>query len=165
MKPISHAILEVDNDDGDDNERYMTVNRQVNISATLTLQPIDIEEQIKEGYKTDVMAQNIIANNPANFNVTQNGLIEYKGLIYVSNRHVRSQLLKNYHDLPTGGHQGTEWTYERLSENYYWPNMKKQVKDYVQTCDLYWKSTAQRHQPYGHLQPIETPLTLWTHIT
>ena len=158
MKPVSHAILEVDNDD--DNERHMTVNWQVNISTTLTLQPIDIEEQIKEGYKTDVMTQNIIANNPANFNITQNGLIEYKGLIYVSNRHVRSQLLKNYHDLPTGGHQGTEWTYERLSENYYWPNMKKQVKDYVQTCDLYWKSTAQRHQPYGHLQPIETSLTL-----
>ena len=42
--------------------------------------------------------------------------------------------------------------------------MKKQVKDYVQTCDLCWKSTAQRHQPYGHLQPIETPLTPWTHI-
>src|SRR5436305_15215571 len=117
MKLISHAILEVDNDN--DNERHMTVNRQVNISTTLTLQPINIKEQIKEGYKTDVMAQNIIANNSANFNITQNGLIEYKGLIYVSNRHVRSQLLKNYHDLPTGEYQGTERTYEQLSENYY----------------------------------------------
>ena len=56
MKLVSHAILEVNsNNDNDDNERHMTVNRQVNISATLTLQSIDIEEQIKEGYKTDVM--------------------------------------------------------------------------------------------------------------
>ena len=86
MKPVSHTILEVDNDD--DNERHMTVNRQVNISATLTLQPINIEEQIKEEYKTDIMTQNIIDNNPANFNIMQNRLIEYKGLIYVSNRYV-----------------------------------------------------------------------------
>src|SRR5437868_6695088 len=49
MKPILHTILEVDNDN-DDNERHMTVNQQVNISTTLTLQPINIEEQIKEEY-------------------------------------------------------------------------------------------------------------------
>ena len=84
MKPVSHAILEIDDDDN-----LMTVNRQVNLSATLTLQPLDIEDQIKEGYKTDTMAQNILENKPANFNVTQNGLVEYKGLIYVSNRHVQ----------------------------------------------------------------------------
>ena len=159
MKPVSHAILEIDDDDN-----LMTVNRQVNLSATLTLQPLDIEDQIKEGYKTDTMAQNILENKPANFNVTQNSLVEYKDLIYVSNRHVQDQLLKNYHDAPIGGHQGINRTYDCLSENYYWPNMKKQVKDYIQTCDLCWKSTAQRHQLYGHLQPIETPLTPWTHI-
>ena len=51
MKPVSHAILEIDDDDN-----LMTVNRQVNLSATLTLQPLDIEDQIKEGYKTDTMA-------------------------------------------------------------------------------------------------------------
>ena len=106
MKPVSHTILEVDND------KQMTVNRQVNLSVTLTLQPLDIEQQIKEGYKTDVMAQNILTNNPANFNITQRGLIEYKGLIFVSNRHIRDQLLQNYHDLPTGGHQGIERTYK-----------------------------------------------------
>ena len=94
------------------NDNDIKVNRQVNISVTLTLQPIDIENRIKEGYKTDVMAQNILTNKPANFNVTQKGLIEYKGLIYVSNRHIRDQLLQNYHDLPTGGHQGVERTYE-----------------------------------------------------
>ena len=52
MKPISHAILKVD----DNNERHMIVNQQVNISVTLILQPIDIEEQIKEEYKTNIMA-------------------------------------------------------------------------------------------------------------
>jgi len=44
MKPISHTILEVNDDNNDDNERHMIVNQQVNISTTLILQPIDIEE-------------------------------------------------------------------------------------------------------------------------
>ena len=82
MKPISHAILEIDNN-------LMTINRQVNLSATLTLQPLDIEDKIKEGYKTNTMAQNILENKLANFNVMQNDLIEYKDLIYISNKHVR----------------------------------------------------------------------------
>ena len=51
MKSVLYAILEIDDDDN-----LMTVNRQVNLSATLTLQPLDIEDQIKEGYKTDTMA-------------------------------------------------------------------------------------------------------------
>ena len=94
----------------------------------------------------------------------QNSLIEYKGLIYVFNRHVQDQLLKNYHDALTGGYQEIDRTYDHFSENYYWPNMKKQIKDYVHIYDLCWKLTAQRHQPYGHLQPIKTLLIPWTHI-
>ena len=85
MKPVSHTILEID-----DNDNLMTINRQVNLSATLTLQPLDIKDQIKEGYKTDTMAQNILENKSTNFNIMQNGLIEYKDLIYVSNRYVQS---------------------------------------------------------------------------
>ena len=83
IKPISHTILDLNK------EKHMIINWQVNINATLTLQPLDIENQIKEGYKTNVMAQNILTNKPANFNIMQNGLIEYKDLIYVSNRHVQ----------------------------------------------------------------------------
>ena len=42
--------------------------------------------------------------------------------------------------------------------------MKEQVKDYVKNCDLCWRSKAQRHAPYGQLEPIETPETPWTTI-
>ena len=42
--------------------------------------------------------------------------------------------------------------------------MKKQVDEYIRNCDFCWKSKAQRHVPYGHLQPIETPESPWETI-
>src|SRR5438874_6042372 len=115
MKPVSHAILEPKNDGNG-----LTINRQVNISATLTIKAGDLENQIKEGYKNDTMAQNILTKEPIpdHFAITPNGLIEYKGLIYVASKQVRDQLLHDYHDSIIGGHQGIDRTYGRLSENY-----------------------------------------------
>jgi len=86
MKPISHAILEPKND-----SNGLTINRQVNISATLTIKAGDLENQIKEGYKNNTMAQNILTKEPIpdHFAITPNGLIEYKDLIYVSSKQVR----------------------------------------------------------------------------
>src|SRR5207248_10362503 len=124
----------------------------------------DLKNQIKEGYKNDTMAQNILTKEPIpdHFAITPNGLIEYKDLIYVSSKQVRDQLLHDYHDSIIGGYQGINRTYGRLFENYYWPRMKEQVKEYIRNCDLCWKSKAQRHPPYGLLEPIETPETPWT---
>ena len=73
MKPVSHAILEPKND-----SNSLTINRQVNISATLTIKAGDLENQIKEGYKNDTMVQYILTKELIldHFAITPNGLIE-----------------------------------------------------------------------------------------
>ena len=86
------------------------------------------------------MAQNILQDPLTHFDITPNDLIQYKGLIYVTGKQNRDQILHDYHDSPVGGHQGIDRTYDRISENYYWPSMKKQVDEYIRNCDLCWKS-------------------------
>ena len=59
------------------------------------------------------MAQNILTKEPIpdHFAITLNGLIEYKGLIYMSSKCVQDQLLHDYYDTLTGGYQGIDRMY------------------------------------------------------
>jgi hypothetical protein len=39
--------------------------------------------------------------------------------------------LQENHDSILGGHRGMNKTYEAIKQPYYWPNMKKEIDDYV----------------------------------
>lgn len=40
-------------------------------------------------------------------------------------------LLMEYHSTPTGGHMGVAKTLARITENFYWPGIRKDVKQFV----------------------------------
>ena len=44
-------------------------------------------------------------------------------------------ILFNLHKDQSGAHLGTDATYEKLKERYYWPKMYDSVKRYIKTCD------------------------------
>lgn len=46
----------------------------------------------------------------------------------------RSVLMEEYHKTPLGDHMGFAKTLHRLHENFYWPTMRKEVKQFVQQC-------------------------------
>jgi hypothetical protein len=58
-----------------------------------------------------------------------------KQLIKVITRGELEPLLDIMHSHPTSGHLGTEATFQRLKDKYYWPQMYNDIKAYVTTCD------------------------------
>ena len=73
---------------------------------------------------------------------TENGLLLFRGKVYVPNDPVlRKELVRRHHDVPAAGHPGRAKTLELLSRNYWWPGMTKFVHEYVDTCDVDRKST------------------------
>lgn len=44
------------------------------------------------------------------------------------------KIIYENHDTPTGGHVGTERLFKKLRSKYYWPNMKRIIKNYVKNC-------------------------------
>ncbi|UYV68177.1 K02A2.6-like, partial [Cordylochernes scorpioides] len=77
-----------------------------------------------------------------------------KPWLLVVPRHLRQELLKNFHDSPTAGHLGFTKTYDRIRKKYYWPGMYRTVRRYVAHCSDCQRRKHQPQLPSGHLQPI-----------
>ena len=67
--------------------------------------------------------------------------------------HLRDFVIKQYHDL--NGHMGTDKTYDSMKSKYYWPNMYKEVYDYVGCCVTCQARSLQKHK--APLQETEIP--------
>ena len=64
-----------------------------------------------------------------------------------------------------GGHSGILRTYKRLSQQFYWPSMRRSVHQYMAACDVCQKAKAETMSPAGLLQPLPIPCQVWDDIT
>jgi hypothetical protein len=104
-------------------------------------------EQIKERLRINDI------NDEYEFN---DGLLYFKGLLYILPGPIRLKIIQMRHDLPTVGHFGFNKTMELLSRDFWWPQMWKLVKEFIQLCNTYARRKVPRHRPYGllHLLPV-----------
>lgn len=71
---------------------------------------------------------------------------------------LRLKVMKEKHDIITeAAHGGYFKTYNQISSNYYWPQMSRQIKKFIATCDICQKTKPRRHGPIGQLHPIPIP--------
>ncbi|CAF0993732.1 unnamed protein product [Didymodactylos carnosus] len=66
-------------------------------------------------------------------------------------------LLYSAHTHPTAAHYGSDRTYYKLKNHYYWPNMLNNIKQYVKKCLLCTQYNIPRHKPPGLLETPEPP--------
>lgn len=55
---------------------------------------------------------------------------------HIESEDVQEKILKNLHEMPTGGHFGPEKMWKTLKLKYYWPHMKKQIENLVRSCPI-----------------------------
>ena len=67
---------------------------------------------------------------------------------------LRTEILKKYHDSPSSGHLGIKRTEELITRNYWWPELHKDVKDHVKSCETCARSKYSRHKRYDYLRPL-----------
>ena len=65
------------------------------------------------------------------------------------------KLLQETHD--GLGHPGINKCIRLISRQYYWKTLNSDVKDYVKSCHVCQMVKPSNHQPYGQLQPLESP--------
>ena len=90
------------------------------------------------------------------------------GLLYFSDWAQRQRLcvgkseqltiMTEIHESVTdAAHAGYHRMYNRLAMTYYWPRMSRDIRTFVQTCDVCQKIKPSRRGPAGLLQPLPIP--------
>lgn len=59
--------------------------------------------------------------------------------------HYRSVVIKQYHD--DNGHLGIDKTFDAVWQKYYWPNLYKELFDYVSRCVTFAKCNLKELKP------------------
>ncbi|SGZ31712.1 BQ5605_C045g12237 [Microbotryum silenes-dioicae] len=81
-----------------------------------------------------------------------------------NNTRARLAVLKATHDAPSAGHSGIEKTLDLIKREFWFPNVKQFVTNYIATCDLCQQSKTCRDRPHGLLQPLPIPNGPWQSI-
>ncbi|KAH8152984.1 uncharacterized protein LAJ45_03211 [Morchella importuna] len=96
----------------------------------------------------------------------KDGLIVYKNRWYIpKDKKLQMDILTDTHDSKVAGHFGQFKTLERVKNNFFWPNMDKDVEEYVRSCDSCQRNKTSRHKMFGMLQPLEIPYRPWASIS
>lgn len=64
---------------------------------------------------------------------------------------LRAKVFEECHDNPTAGHLGIRKTYFKIRQKYYWHNMLRDVKKYVQECNMCASHKASQKLPFGQM--------------
>ena len=92
------------------------------------------------------------------------GVFQYWGLLYVP-ENIRFKVIICHHNDLLAGHFGINKTRELVDRKYYWPSLRRDIKNYVRGCDVCLASKAVRHKPYGDLQLSPIPTHWWKNLS
>jgi hypothetical protein len=95
------------------------------------------------------------------------GFLYYNGdRLYLPNDlELRTRILQECHDAPTGGHFGKDKTIEQVKRRFYWPGMDAFIQQYVTSCDACQRNKPSQQSPMGPMMPLPIPSRPWQWVS
>ena len=82
-----------------------------------------------------------------------------------NNKKIKKEILKKNYDSVDVGHPGQHKMLELLKRTYWWPELKEDIKRYVQECIKCQQNKVQHQKKAGELHPLEIPQGPWQEIS
>ena len=100
------------------------------------------------------------------WNIDNRKLFKYKNLLYIPEKaSFREKLFKRYHNEIFAGHFGIEKITELINRKYYWENMPKNVKFYMDSYNICQRVKMKRYTFYDELNTFPIFSKPWKKIT
>jgi hypothetical protein len=78
---------------------------------------------------------------------------------------LKLEILNLCHDSVQAGHPGYRKTFELISQNYWWSTYRRDIKSYVESCEICSRAKSIRKKPAGLLNPLPNPQRPWYSIS
>jgi hypothetical protein len=129
-------------------------------NTTIIMHQSDLKDIILEAEKSYLqyleiitrVQQGIFQHKIEDYKLENDEILMYKGRIYVPNsQKLKNMILREKHHVPYDGHPGYQKTIATIKSQYYWPDMKKEVVDFISKCLECQKDKAEHRHPTGFL--------------
>jgi len=139
---LSEYDFEIKHIKGKENKVVDALSRNAILSVVSSYKT-HLEERIKGKEESDKNYQNLkskIAGNEyeiegSDYNLTDAGLIMYTNILYVPNvPEIKWLILKEVHESPYSGHKEYQKMITILRKDFFWPNMKNEVAEFLARC-------------------------------
>jgi len=136
---------------------------QLLVRPTYREQILQAQFQDKFGSK---IRKNVEAGAEMKFRVADDGSLMMGQRLYVPNDEtIKRMVLQEAHESKFSIHPGSTKMYRDLKHLYWWPNMKREIAEYVSKCGICQQVKVEHQRPAGPLQPLQIPEWKWEMIT
>ena len=107
-----------------------------------------------------------IITRPRSGYTLENGVLKFEGRLCVADvPELKGKILQDSHGSRFAVHIGNTKMYQDVKQTFWWPNMKREIAEFVSQC-LYCQQVKAEHQRLaGLLQPLPIPEWKWEHIS
>ncbi|XP_074299767.1 uncharacterized protein LOC141630929 [Silene latifolia] len=138
----------------------------------MTVEP-ELYEEIRELCKEDARFQkwrNAVeqagAEPYSKFSIHSDGSLRFGQRWCVpANEELKKKILTEAHATPDSVHPGGDKLYKDLKKTFWWPNMKKEVAEFVSRCLTCQRVKGEHKRPQGKVQPLDVPEWKWESIS
>ncbi|XP_074299739.1 uncharacterized protein LOC141630895 [Silene latifolia] len=138
----------------------------------MTIEP-ELYEEIRELQKEDAMIQkwrNEVeeagAEPYSKFSIHSDGSLRFGQRWCVpANKELKKKILTEAHATPYSVHPGGDKLYKDLKKTFWWPNIKKEVAEFVSRCLTCQRVKGEHKRPQGKVQPLDVPEWKWESIS
>ncbi|KAL8119581.1 hypothetical protein AgCh_016907 [Apium graveolens] len=132
---------------------------------SMTFQP-ELLEKIRK-YQAEIMNQDInhLVGEELCTQKDDQGIIRFSSRIWIPPvTELKNKILQEAHNSRYSIHPGSTKMYRDLKENYWWPDMKREIAEWVSRYYTCQRVKVEHQRPSGLLQPLEIPKWKWEHI-
>ncbi|XP_074300766.1 uncharacterized protein LOC141632083 [Silene latifolia] len=119
----------------------------------MTIEP-ELYEEIRELQQEDARIQK-----------WRNAFEVWTKVVCAGYRGIKKKILTEAHATPYSVHPGGDKLYKDLKKTFWWPNMKKEVAEFVSRCLTCQRVKGEHKRPQGKVQPLEVPEWKWESIS
>ena len=95
----------------------------------------------------------------------EENLVLKEGKVYVlKDEELRAEVIWLHHDIPVAGHGGRWKMVELVTRNYWWPGVTRDIRKYVEGCDLCQRIKNRTEELAGKLKLSEVPQKMWMYL-
>ena len=108
------------------------------------------------------VTENLTESLSTGYSLNEKGLLLYKDRQCIPNvPNIKLLILNKIHKTPYSGHPGYQKTITMLQKDYFWPNMKNELVEYIAKCFECQQVKTEHQHPTGLLQPLRIPRWKW----